>query len=135
MFYCLGTMIPKSGGDYAYILDAFGPLPSFLYLWSALLVIMPTGSCLLRKSEKYKPNCLGNAITALTFANYVLEPFYPECSPPSDAVRIIAAMLICRLTQTKAGKLNVFTGLLTAVNCQNVKMAAKVQEVFSITKV
>jgi len=100
----LGTMIPKSGGDYAYILEAFGPLPSFLYLWSALLVIMPTG----------------NAITALTFANYVLEPFYPECSPPSDAVRIIAAMLIC---------------LLTAVNCQNVKMAAKVQEVFSITKV
>jgi len=100
----LGTMIPKSGGDYAYILDAFGPLPSFLYLWSALLVIMPTG----------------NAITALTFANYVLEPFYPECEPPTDAVRIIAAMLIC---------------LLTAVNCQNVKMAAKVQEVFSITKV
>jgi len=100
----LGTMIPKSGGDYAYILDAFGPLPSFLYLWSALLVIMPTG----------------NAITALTFANYVLEPFYPECTPPTDAVRIIAAMIIC---------------LLTAVNCQNVKMAAKVQEVFSITKV
>lgn len=100
----LGTMIPKSGGDYAYILDAFGPLPSFLYLWSALLVIMPTG----------------NAITALTFANYVLEPFYPECAPPTEAVRIIAAMLIC---------------LLTAVNCQNVKMAAKVQEVFSITKV
>eukprot|EP00092_Neocalanus_flemingeri_P027459 GFUD01029780.1.p1 GENE.GFUD01029780.1~~GFUD01029780.1.p1 ORF type:complete len:494 (+),score=47.05 GFUD01029780.1:255-1736(+) len=100
----LGTMIPKSGGDYAYILEAFGPLPSFLYLWSALLVIMPTG----------------NAITSLTFANYVLEPFYPECEPPAVAVRIIASMLIC---------------LLTAVNCQNVKMAAKVQEVFSITKV
>ena len=38
----------------------------------------------------------GNAITALTFANYVLEPFYPECDPPTDAVRIIAALLICR---------------------------------------
>ena len=76
----LGTMIPKSGGDYAYIKFAFGPLLSFLYLWAALLVIMPAG----------------NAIIALTFANYILEPFYPECQPPEDAVRIIAASLICK---------------------------------------
>ena len=38
----------------------------------------------------------GNAIIALTFANYILEPFYPECEPPQDAVRLIAAMLICQ---------------------------------------
>ena len=79
----LGTMIPKSGGDYAYIKYAYGPLLSFLYLWSALLVIMPAG----------------NAIIALTFASYILEPFYPECEPPLDAVRLIAAMLICKILQ------------------------------------
>ncbi|KAI5698333.1 hypothetical protein M8J75_005206 [Diaphorina citri] len=48
----LGTSIPKSGGDYAYLFEAFGPLPAFLYL--------PTT----------------NAIMGLTFANYVVKPFF-----------------------------------------------------------
>ena len=61
----LGTLIPKSGGDYAYIGEAFGPHPAFLYLWSALLMIMPAG----------------NAIISLTFANNILQPFYPQCEP------------------------------------------------------
>ena len=73
-------MIPKSGGDYAYINEAFGPLPAFLYLWSAMLVIMPAG----------------NAIIALTFASYILQPFYPECDAPAGAVKLIAACVICK---------------------------------------
>ncbi|XP_022255693.1 putative L-type amino acid transporter 1-like protein MLAS [Limulus polyphemus] len=76
----LGTSIPKSGGDYAYIYEAFGPLPAFLFLWVALLIIMPTG----------------NAIAALTFANYILEPFFPGCTPPPNGVRLIAAVVICK---------------------------------------
>ncbi|KAK7085233.1 Y+L amino acid transporter 2, partial [Halocaridina rubra] len=36
----LGTSIPKSGGDYAYINTAFGSLPSFLFLWDANLIFV-----------------------------------------------------------------------------------------------
>jgi APA family basic amino acid/polyamine antiporter len=35
----LGAMTPEAGGLYAYIRDAFGPLPAFLYGWSSILVI------------------------------------------------------------------------------------------------
>lgn len=78
----LGTMIPKSGGDYAYIGVAFGPLPAFLYLWVALLILVPTG----------------NAITALTFAQYLLQPFWPTCDAPVEAVRLMAAIITCKFT-------------------------------------
>lgn len=73
-------MIPKSGGDYAYIGAAFGPLPAFLYLWSALLILVPTG----------------NAITALTFAQYLLQPFWAECDAPTESVRLFAAVITCK---------------------------------------
>ncbi|XP_076283967.1 Y+L amino acid transporter 2-like isoform X1 [Lasioglossum baleicum] len=100
----LGTMIPKSGGDYAYISDAFGPFPAFLYLWVAFFILVPTG----------------NAITALTFAEYILQPVWPGCVPPYEAVRLLAAVITC---------------ILTVINCYNVKWATRVQDIFTATKI
>ncbi|XP_015584755.1 Y+L amino acid transporter 2 [Cephus cinctus] len=100
----LGTSIPRSGGDYAYIHEAFGALPSFLYLWAANLIFVPTT----------------NAIMGLTFAQYVLQPFFPNCPIPDAGVRLIAALTIC---------------LLTFVNCYDVKETSKMQNVFMFAKI
>ncbi|XP_035207399.1 putative L-type amino acid transporter 1-like protein MLAS [Stegodyphus dumicola] len=74
----LGTSIPKSGGEFAYLSATFGPLLAFLYLWVALLIIMPTG----------------NAIIALTFAEYILQPMYTNCQAPDLAVKLLAVAVI-----------------------------------------
>ena len=76
----LGTTIPKSGAAYAYINEAFGPLPAFLFVWVSVVVIMPCSE----------------AISGLSFAYYVLQPMYSHCDPPDVAVRIFAAAAICK---------------------------------------
>ncbi|KAH7731157.1 CBN-AAT-3 protein [Aphelenchoides avenae] len=105
--YCyaeLGTLIKKSGGDYAYIMEAFGPFLAFIRLWVEAIVVRPC-TC---------------TIVALTFAIYMLRPFFPHCDPPPGSTQIIAAALII---------------LLTAINCISVRLATFVQDTFTIAKV
>ncbi|TKC39469.1 hypothetical protein EI555_021398, partial [Monodon monoceros] len=76
----LGVTIPKSGGDYSYVKDIFGGLAGFLRLWIAVLVIYPTNQ----------------AVIALTFSNYVLQPLFPTCFPPESGLRLLAAICLCK---------------------------------------
>ena len=74
--YCeMGTMIPRSGAEYAYLYAAFGPLPAFLYSWTLALIIRPSSL----------------TVVALTFARYVSQPFFPDCDISPIAVRKILA--------------------------------------------
>ncbi|XP_064637646.1 large neutral amino acids transporter small subunit 1-like isoform X3 [Lineus longissimus] len=63
--------------------------------------------------------CVANAASSMILSTYVLQPFFPHCEPPFVAVRLLSAGVIT---------------LLTAINCYNVKWAAKVQVVFTACK-
>ncbi|XP_032087080.1 B(0,+)-type amino acid transporter 1 [Thamnophis elegans] len=78
----LGTMIPKSGAEYPYLLEAFGPIPAFLFSWSSLMVIKPSAF----------------AIICLSFAEYVSAPFYPGCDPPVVVVKCLAIAALVSIT-------------------------------------
>ncbi|KAM7537243.1 hypothetical protein Aperf_G00000069344 [Anoplocephala perfoliata] len=100
----LGVRIQKSGGEYAYILEAFGGLPAFVVMWITFVVIGGV-SC---------------AANSLVFAEYVLQPVYPNCPIPQHVVTMVA---ICGLM------------LICAINCYKVKWAARVAVIFSFGKV
>lgn len=79
--YCyteLGTAIVRSGADYAYMFEAFGPFLAFLRLWVESMIVRPCST----------------AVVALTFANYVIEPLFPSCPQPDSAVRLLAVVAI-----------------------------------------
>lgn len=62
--YCeLGTMIPKSGGEFVYILEGLVAPITFLYSWTSTVLLKPAQSTSF----------------ALAFEKYVAELFFPLC--------------------------------------------------------
>ncbi|KAI6212904.1 Large neutral amino acids transporter small subunit 1 [Aphelenchoides besseyi] len=100
----LGTLIRKSGGDYTYILEAFGPFIGFLRFWIEAIVVRPC-SC---------------TIVAITFATYMLKPFYIDSNPPPGSMEGLAIFLIV---------------FLTTINCASVRLSTFIQDSFTLAKV
>jgi APA family basic amino acid/polyamine antiporter len=97
----LGQRRPQVGGGYAYLREAFGPLPAFLYAW-ALLLIMAPGAI---------------AAVAVTFANYTaaLVGFPPSMARPVAVGAILLLTVInCLGVTFGAVTQNVFTLLKLA---------------------
>ena len=92
----LGAMKPEAGGLYAYLRDAFGPLPAFLYGWASFLVIA-SGSI---------------AALAVAFANYLspLLPFHVPGPVISLAVILVVALINIRGTRGSSTVQNWTTG-------------------------
>ncbi|KAK6641603.1 hypothetical protein RUM44_013318 [Polyplax serrata] len=99
----LGTMNTSSGAEYAYFMDAFGPMPAFLFSWVSTLVLKPSQM----------------AIICLSFAKYAVEAFVTECDPPEMAVKVVSVMAIVIILFINCYSVNLATGV------QNVFTAAK----------
>lgn len=100
----LGTVIRESGGEYVYILRTSGSVLAFLFIFSSVLFVRPASI----------------AGIALSFAQYVVVPFYGDCPPPVVVVKCVAAAAILTLA---------------SVNCLKVRFAISVQVFFMIAKV
>lgn len=80
-------MLPVSGAEYAYLLEAFGslnkyvgPLPAFLFSWMNVIVLKPAQV----------------AIIALAFAIYATEPFFEICNASVVAQKCLAILCISK---------------------------------------
>ncbi|XP_008309073.1 b(0,+)-type amino acid transporter 1-like isoform X1 [Cynoglossus semilaevis] len=107
----LGTMITKSGGDYSYIMEAFGPVVAYLFSWTTVIVL--------------KPSAL--AILTLSLAEYAIAPFYPGCTPPVVVTKCLAAAAIMVIVSVNCYSVKL------ASYVQNIFTAAKLLIIIIIT--
>nr|CAH7757669.1 unnamed protein product [Callosobruchus chinensis] len=112
----LGPLVPRSGSEYAYFVDSFGPvhkfwghLPAFVYSWIMILVIRPAEV----------------AILVLTFSQYLCQPILDTLcmKDAADTDKMIKSLAIAAL------------GVITYINVSSVKMYVKVQNIFGLFKI
>ena len=109
----LAAMMPKAGGQYVYLKEAFNPFIGFLYGWTFFLVIQ-TGTI---------------AAVAVAFAKYtgVVIPFFSENNILFDLgfIKISAAQLLAIFSLI----------VLTLINYRGIKNGKIIQLSFTITKI
>src|SRR6476619_6690211 len=113
----LAAMMPKAGGQYVYLREAFSPLWGFLYRWTLFLVIQ-TGTI---------------AAVAVGFARYsgVLVPWVSESNYLIAPVRF-GGYAFSLSTAQLIGLAMI--ALLTFMNTRGLKLGKLVQNVFTTAK-
>ena len=109
----LCAMLPKAGGQYVFLREAFGPLVGFLYGWTVFLIIQ-SGF---------------NAAVAIAFSKYLggIGLHLGE----GDVVLQLGSFTLSRAQLVAVGVI----AFLTWVNCRGVTAGALVQNVFTVLKV
>jgi basic amino acid/polyamine antiporter, APA family len=113
----LAAMMPKAGGQYVYLREAFSPLWGFLYGWTLFLVIQ-TGTI---------------AAVAVGFARYmgVLRPWVSESNYIVEPIRLGGYALSLSTAQLVGLSM---IALLTFMNTRGLKLGKLVQNVFTTAK-
>src|SRR6187399_3555361 len=113
----LAAMMPKAGGQYVYLREAFSPLWGFLYGWTLFLVIQ-TGTI---------------AAVAVGFARYsgVLLPWVSESNYIISPIRFGGYALSLSTAQLVGLAL---IGFLTFTNTRGLEIGKLIQNVFTTAK-
>src|SRR6202043_412185 len=114
----LAAMMPKAGGQYVYLREAFSPLWGFLYGWTLFLVIQ-TGTI---------------AAVAIGFARY-LGVLFPAISPKTwivPPINFSSKFAISLSVQQLVGVLMII--FLTYLNTRGVKLGKWIQNIFTSAK-
>ncbi|MER3429047.1 MAG: amino acid transporter [Pyrinomonas sp.] len=114
----LAAMMPKAGGQYVYLREAYSPLWGFLYGWTLFLVIQTgTIAAVAVGFAKY----LGVLWPAISESNYIIEP-----------IRLSASYAVSLSTAQLVGLLMI--ALLTWMNTRGLQLGKLVQNVFTFAK-
>ncbi|XP_004643158.1 solute carrier family 7 member 13-like [Octodon degus] len=76
----IGTTFPASGASYFLLKRSFGAVVAFLYVWIKLFAYF-----------------IGLAMQILLVASYLIQPFYPGCSPPELPKKCLALAILWSL--------------------------------------
>lgn len=115
----LAAMMPKAGGQYVYLREAYSPFWGFLYGWTLFLVIQTaTIAAVAVAFGRYS----GILFPAISETNYLIEPI--RLGSSSYAFSLSTAQLVGIL----------LIALLTWMNTRGLKLGKLVQNVFTFAK-
>ncbi len=114
----LAAMMPKAGGQYVYLREAYSPFWGFLYGWTLFLVIQTATI----------------AAVAVAFGRYsgVLIPWISETNYLIEPVRLTSSYAFSLSTAQLVGI--VMIALLTWMNTRGLKLGKLVQNTFTFAK-
>ncbi len=114
----LAAMMPKAGGQYIYLREAFSPLWGFLYGWTFFFVIQTgTIAAVAVGFARY----LGVLVQGISETNYLIPPIHLGSS---YAVSLSSAQLVGII----------LIALLTWINTRGLKVGKLIQNVFTFAK-